>query len=175
MDPIKKNNPILASIAAWAEEKSDMIQFAYNTKGGWEGWAQVELAARLYKDHGYKYGPNQQSKIVREVPIYTSSNRSAADIAIYKNGDPAQGALIFELKCESYKSTDKFKKNVLLDWEKVTGGLKPEFTSADIWVIGLAISNDANQAMENINPAFDEYQYPSGPVTIWWKQTEVRH
>jgi hypothetical protein len=76
-----------------------------------------------------------------------------------------------------------FKAEVIKDLVKVQKGLKPAFKKADIWVIGLALSNNANTAMEKANKEleaqgaqqFDEYDFPggSGPVTIWWVKKSV--
>ncbi|CAM1503614.1 Fc.00g012050.m01.CDS01 [Cosmosporella sp. VM-42] len=170
MDVLKESSAILASIANWAknEENAERISFAYDTAGGWEGWAQVEIAHQLQRDQGYRFASNEHSTILREQPIYQSSERQKADIGIYRNGDPSKGAFLFELKCESSGNSAAFAREVLKDQEKVNAGLKSTHRPATIWVIGLSYSSEAARKMAAASNDFKEYQYGSGPVKIWW-------
>ncbi|KAF4985960.1 hypothetical protein FDECE_16203 [Fusarium decemcellulare] len=168
-DDIRESNGILNSIAEWTKEKAEMIDFAYNTAGGWEGWAQVELAARLFRDHGAHYGLNQQNMVRREEKIYASSDKKA-DIALYRNGKPTDGAYIFELKYESSGNSGKFQAGLEDDMDKVKTDLKPDFKNAVIWVIGLDISKKNNLDTGLSAKGFKKYQPAGGfgEVRIWW-------
>ena len=172
MSGIKESDPILASIAAWANDPntSEMIRFAHGTAGGWEGWAQVEIASRLFKDHSHDFGLNQYSDIVREARIYTSSTQSAADMALYRGGRPEAGSYIIELKCESSGNSGNFATATLADLAKIS--VPNAFASWTkpicAWVVGLEVGRDAVAAQKLSGAGFKIYQYPSGPVRMWW-------
>lgn len=118
------------------------------TKGGVEGWVQVEL------DNIYKTLPNT-SWVLREQPIYVNP-REAADFLICC----AFGALTcIELKVESlYHSADLGR--VTMDhkgWEIVQadvlqlarGNRKPDYQAASAYAIAIVWSQEATRGMEN--------------------------
>ena len=66
-------------IKGWALKNIDRIVRAYTQKGGWEGWAQVEIATELYRERDMAYRDARDAKdsllatttkVLREVAVY---------------------------------------------------------------------------------------------------------
>ena len=90
-------------IIGWAQANLGKILLAYQMKGGWEGWAQVELAIAL---------PANGVPVLREQTIYGNAPARRVDLVI-------NGALGVELKCATADLPDVFGK-VSEDLDKLT-------------------------------------------------------
>ena len=100
----------------WHRERFEGIDsnfMPYFSKGGWEGWLQVEWAMYLN---------SQDYDVLREEPIYNNNQR--ADLVINKNiprGDnQVFNNIAIEIKCQSiYNSQDQFLESVKSDINKL--------------------------------------------------------
>ena len=169
--PMRESNPILASIQEWAEENAPKVEQAYYLSGGWEVWAQVELAIALTQQHGFRYGPGEEQIITREDWVY---GRKKSDIMFEFSG----GSNIIELKCESSKNSKNFVSDVLEDLDKVkTNQIASKYWPTTVWVIGIGIS-DVGEKLNEI-PELKKFVPIKGnhecPVKIWWWTKTFKH
>ncbi|KAG7419678.1 hypothetical protein ACKAV7_005336 [Fusarium commune] len=187
---IRYSNAVLNSIAEWVSHKKDIITYAQQTSGGWEGWAQVELAFYLTRAHGYQYNEGSTIWLKRESHVFTNS---AQRIDIEISGP---GSLLFELKCErgppqksdpnnpghyipdttpSKSSSYVFADDMEDDKKKITTQLKANSPYAAVFAIGIAVTPEATAKMvSKKNSGFTQYKsnYNTGPITIWFWQLE---
>jgi hypothetical protein len=76
----------------WVTENAAKIYGNFMQKGGWEGWAQVELMNYLNAMGG--------TTIQREIPIYVNPKYSA-DLIVNFQDPVIEHQICIELKCES--------------------------------------------------------------------------
>ncbi|KAL8780875.1 MAG: hypothetical protein Q9213_006265 [Squamulea squamosa] len=112
------------------------IHIAYTQKGGWEGWAQVEIAY-LVQDHY----PNVT--IDREVNVYTGT-RKENDFVIRdkKNVTPIQ---IVELKCErGTQEATEFRDSFKDDIKKIINNpIGTEYKPAKAYAVGISCTENS--------------------------------
>ncbi|KIL89331.1 hypothetical protein FAVG1_07725 [Fusarium avenaceum] len=186
---LRYSNSILESIAKWASEQQRIITYAQTTSGGWEGWAQVELAFNLDRAYGFKYDEGSIISLSRESHVFTiKAERVDLDIS-------GPGHTLLELKCErgpprksdpknpghyildtapSKSSAQTFADDLKADKKKITEKLNAESSYKSAFVIGIAVTPEADRMMISEDSGFTKYQsnYNTGPITIWyWKKT----
>ncbi|KAJ3738352.1 hypothetical protein DFH05DRAFT_1560828 [Lentinula detonsa] len=119
-------SPVLERIVEWAEANGEKIQDAYNQKGGWEGWTQVELAFYLKRAfESERYGV---VTVTREDNVYQGNNQRF-DLLITTRKGAEHFTNMLELKCESIANTNNFKAQAKADCTKA-------------WVIALSVTKD---------------------------------
>ncbi|KAJ3282211.1 hypothetical protein HK104_011040 [Borealophlyctis nickersoniae] len=123
-------------------------------KGGWEGWAQVELANRFTKKFPHTH-------TFREERVYADPNiKRKADLFL-QNGNEKQ---IIELKCESLFKDDTggyraFYDNLLQDMIKIKDSkLQSKYRPARIWAIGITCNEASSR--KGVKYQFGDY----GPI-----------
>ena len=137
----------------------------YLQKGGWEGWAQVELERK------YKTLPGLEW-VLREQNIY-EEKREAVDFLISSDS----GLFCIELKCESlFQSAEdgrvtkdhKFYEKVITDIRKFDRRLE-EFQAATACVIAITVSEEAAAGVaEQIRGIeCDEFPHDSEETGRW--------
>lgn len=88
---------LISEIVLWMRTRVAPLNVQpYYSKGGWEGWVQVELAMWL-TSRGYN--------VIRENRIY-DYNYYRADLIINENVNP-NNLIVIEIKCQSVLSTEK--------------------------------------------------------------------
>lgn len=86
--------------------KTHDLNTCWTTKGGWEGWAQCDLAIMLLnKNHTYEVERETTS-------VYTRGDRP--DFVI-NNSRSGNERMVVELKCESYHNYENFIKGLEVD------------------------------------------------------------
>ncbi|KAI9671374.1 MAG: hypothetical protein M1831_004283 [Alyxoria varia] len=147
-------NDFINHIVDWAADKP-LLQI-YSQKGGWEGWAQVELAMAFPQWLG--------GSADREVDVYT--NGALADILTTAVDNKM---MIFELKCQSFYqdqvTPDALANGFILDLNKVNyTPRKQDYQNAARIVIGIGVTGTGvDRAIEIFTgPAF---AYPN--QTFW--------
>lgn len=114
----------------WVKEKIDR---AWGQKGGWEGWAQVELAMAFQDSFHDKYW------VYREQNVY--NNKLEADIVLQpKNqGVPVE---IIELKVQGFNlSEDAFVTAVKKDLNKIINAKGDVTGPALIWAMAITVTD----------------------------------
>jgi hypothetical protein len=97
-------------VQSWLGSKTRELNTCWTTKGGWEGWAQCDLAIMLLHE-------NSAYEVEREMPsVYGSANQP--DFVI-NNGKRGHERIVVELKCESFNNIDNFVKGLNIDVAKL--------------------------------------------------------
>ena len=127
-------------IDKWTTVTYAKVLQAYRFKGGWEGWAQIELAMGIqakYKD----------ITVTREVLVYEGS-AERADLVLAKAGETTH---IIELKVfslwrfEEYGKTS-FVNGFIEDIDKITQkGVRASVGPAQLHAVGLCCVDAANE------------------------------
>lgn len=168
----------------WALKPGKLLSIcnAFNQKGGWEGWAQVEIANELsdFMDQLRGYGLDIAAVIQREASVYAENQYLEADIVVHtyyqapkhvqrlicsQNMDTSdmldnlpRRSFVIELKCESAKNSGKFRSNVMEDLQKIQKGIHIRGVGQSTWVVKLAmaisVSPEGFEVMEGIETEF---------------------
>jgi hypothetical protein len=125
---------VLDEIRQWTKDNftpANKIQQIYLQKGGWEGWAQVELALHFTAIGGW----NCQ----REILVYHGSQKRADLLLTAEDGPP--NTTIIELKTEALwrddDGADKFVKSMKEDLYKIEhNNIDPKYLPARLVVFG---------------------------------------
>lgn len=156
---------------------SDKIYSAYQQKGGWEGWAQVELAYLIEQKYGASF------IITREDVIY-DGNTQRADLLLVDRANPNSRQII-ELKCQGYRKDQQYGNRSIVaevqsDVVKLQQNLKQAFKPARCLAIGIACTQGAVQEIKN-NANWTQYGWSGqlckdtvqGPIFAFWVETNV--
>jgi hypothetical protein len=160
---------IVPVILQWAKNQKAIIRQLFLQKGGWEGWAQCEIARELQRAF-----PSNATTIVRENDEAYVAQALRCDISITM---PGKTAAIIELKCESLfqdaRANKAFCHALATDVTKIfTAALTNQYTPAKLYAIGFTCSTQIAGQVQNYNfgaqlssqkvddAAFD-------PITMW--------
>jgi hypothetical protein len=155
---------IVGWIQAWLISKKDYFPDVYLDKGGWEGWAQTEIATFL-KTHELPGSPS----IHREHGIFNDS-KSAVDFCIVQQ----EKVFCIEIKCESLfqsskqgrvNSDHRFYEEVEADIWKLSMNRKTELAKQPAMIIAFCFSDEACVRMKRI--ADDHEEFVVGPKGTW--------
>jgi len=133
-------------IKAALDAKASEIEAAYALKGGWEGWAQVELAI-------YLKGKCKGCTIEREMAVYAHNSKLLADLVITPAAGQAMdldNTAIIELKCRNVRHQD-FVQKVETDLAKIDNELVAPYDKVHgvIKVVAIGTGNaDENAAFD---------------------------
>ncbi|KAL8796089.1 MAG: hypothetical protein Q9182_007423 [Xanthomendoza sp. 2 TL-2023] len=149
------------------------IAAAYNQKGGWEGWAQVEIAYLVH----VKY-PNVT--IDREVNVYAGTKKEN-DFVITDNVQPTKPKQIVELKCERGTQTAaQFKQSFIDDIQKINSlPIAPAYKPAKAYALGISCTAACHKLMmetewKNLGYKVTWTQGPAGSnIWMWWYEKDV--
>ena len=106
----RSSSPIPNLIQKWVSENYDKVAAAINFKGGWEGWAQVEIAYEMVQAYSTPMISDRHRRgikfdVTREAKVYSNKPDDRVDLVIHMPGNAlrsdARPAYLFELKCES--------------------------------------------------------------------------
>jgi hypothetical protein len=160
-----KHKEIEGILRRWANEAQHKILTAYYGKGGWEGWAQVEIEYALKKYYGTRAINGTGVHIQREPHSYLYDATQRADVVVrYYDDHPkrspagyriAAWTTIIELKCESYENSESFKNGVEADITKIQAELTPEYfpeeeDAVEALVIAICVSPEARTALSDM-------------------------
>lgn len=170
---------VLSILYAWATENYTKINNIYLHRGGWEAWAQTELAYYLTTRY-------PAINTFREEHVYVD-RRQKADLLLLpidRSQDPE--AIIVELKAQSMiadsSSPTAFCKRMLEDIEKLDGDkVAATYLPAKVFAIGFTLTDQVSEQMNNrtvfggygpdINRIIvesDEMTDDEGLLDIWW-------
>ena len=116
MPPLKDITDIVDRIGYWITKSDskipEKIAAAYKQKGGWEGWAQVEIAYIVQIQY-------KNVTIDREVNVYEGTKQEN-DFVITDKNDASKPKQIVELKCErGTQKPEEFRKEFQGDIDKI--------------------------------------------------------
>jgi len=144
------------------------IAAAYKQKGGWEGWAQVEIAY-LVQD---KY-PNVT--IDREVNVYTGTQKENDFVIIDKN-DATKPKQVVELKCERGTQTpSQFKQSFINDITKIkTLPIGAAYKPAKSYAVAISCTDASYKLLFETEweDKVTRVQCTAG-IWIWWYERDI--
>lgn len=157
-----------AVIRSWAADNMGKIIKAYSQKGGWEGWAQVEIATALHDSLQEQFDDATDqvraavTKVKREVPVYPPTKspkdrevQTKADIVVSTGPSKRREHVIIEMKCEGAKNDKGFVQRVQDDVEKVDGEILDKFRPAKAWALAFTASKKVYDEMKEKMPGAD--------------------
>jgi hypothetical protein len=133
MSLLQPRTPTIATIeeviVSWMSQEPDLFT-TFELNGGWEPWAQVQLAKFLAKS-------TTTGTIEREPLLYLTGTRLKADFLITSPGRTNVGV---ELKCRrKNEKKAQFQERVLEDIQKMNNGIRPGYRPCLMY--SLAITN----------------------------------
>ncbi|EXF83061.1 hypothetical protein CFIO01_06233 [Colletotrichum fioriniae PJ7] len=147
----------------------DTIQNAYSERGGWEGWAQVEIAHIIKANY-------TSLSVTREDGVY-HGNTKRSDLVL-DNGFGTRN--IIELKCQRGSADANpawIVQQVLDDAHKLQQTLKPEFRPAKCFAVGIAVTPEAIEAFRNPanwrGVACNWQACKNNRIITFWVETDV--
>jgi len=140
-------------VARWIEVDEANISRVWPTKGGWEGWAQVEICSRIV-------ATDSRYQIEREQHPYGAS-RKASDFFLNVNC-PVSQQVIIELKCQSFQNYANFGAGLQADVEKLTNEVDPQYRGATLLAMGIYFLDCP------IPDGFQRWVSPTNEVALVW-------
>ncbi len=140
------------AVIAWANQRNSSFKNNWVVKGGWEGWIQVDLVA-------YILSVDSTYDILREQPIYASSNRRRVDILLNTNL-MTDNQIAVEIKAESIENRmNPFINGIRDDIQKLDEDRNSNFSECDCIMMALPFSPESLEAVrkikENDQPIFN--------------------
>jgi len=126
-------------VSQWAAANVERIRLVWPLAGGWEAWAQAEIA-------GYINANVEDSWIEREARVYPDGGR--ADLLVnnpFEN--PAADEIVVELKCESLRNWAGFVDGLRYDTWKLGGGMRMGLDAAGKISVGLFFSPETEDQL----------------------------
>ena len=165
---------VLAITAQWAVERIDTIREIYWQRGGWERWAQVELALLFTQQY-------PATNTTREQLVYVGSTRRA-DLTLELKGEETQ---VIEMKMESLWQDSSsggpanFVNALKNDIYKIdVNNLLPKYRPALVYALGITLMDPVNRFAlnpENWAPYQNDIKFrllipstPDSPALILW-------
>jgi hypothetical protein len=140
---------IFESIMEWGKDQEDVINWAWDSPGGWEGWAQVELHrafdySATREDHAYFMPAKRTDLAFNDGPFVMGEDWA----------NVPQECVLLELKCEGANNRAKFKDGVSKDIEKIKGDIKEQWWikgGCTLHSIALSMSQDGHRELRDLN------------------------
>jgi hypothetical protein len=119
-------------VQSWAVTRSDAFGSKWPVKGGWEGWAQVDLVSGMLQE-------DPTLDILREQPIYRGARRRV-DLLLNANAMADDDMIPVEIKAESLQNSAAFVDGVLKDLGKLETQRNAQFSACDCVMMAIAFS-----------------------------------
>lgn len=132
----------LALVQGWADANVGRIRNVWPLAGGWEAWAQAEIA-------GFVNASAPEVWLMREPRVYPDNSR--ADFLIndpFQN--PATDEIVVEMKCESLRNWDAFVDGLRYDAWKLNGALGMDLAPAHKMVLGIFFSPESQAELARL-------------------------
>ena len=161
---------LFEEIMEWGEEQEEKINWAWQSPGGWEGWAQVELhflfPDTTREDRAYRM-PDGKTPFRTDLALKEGEYLMGS-----YSSDPVQERVLLELKCEGAKNRGNFKANVQKDLIKIQLDFKDEWWkpgSCSVYSIALSMSDAGDSDLRNLGMAnFTSDEDYNPPFRLWW-------
>ncbi|KAL8915791.1 MAG: hypothetical protein Q9172_006660 [Xanthocarpia lactea] len=172
--PLQDLTDIVDRVWYWINKSDEKVTAkmaaAYKQKGGWEGWAQVEIAY-LVQD---KY-PNVT--IDREVNVYAGTKKEN-DFVITDNDDATKPKQIIELKTErGTQRPTEFKNSFLEDINKIqTSPIDAKYKPAQAFAVAISVTDESHKLLFETEwergTKVTRVECKEG-VFIWWYEQDI--
>ncbi len=172
--PLQDLTDVVDRVGYWIqrsdEKVSAKIAAAYKQKGGWEGWAQVEIAYLVEE----KY-PNVT--IDREVNVYEGTKKEN-DFVITDDHDATKPKQIIELKTERGTQTAAdFRKSFLADITKIqTSPIDAKYKPAQAFAVAISVTEESHKLLFETEwergTKVTRVECKEG-IVIWWYEQDI--
>ncbi|WP_414447873.1 hypothetical protein AB4851_14980 [Burkholderia sp. 22PA0099] len=146
-------------VQTWAVARSDSFGSKWPVKGGWEGWAQVDLVSEMLQD-------DPTLDILREQAIYRGGRRRV-DLLLNANAMMDDDMIPVEIKAESLQNCSAFVDGVLKDLDKLETQRNAQFSACDCVMMAIAFSQSGVDGLTRIatqtGPIFASILGPNVP------------
>ncbi|THU80419.1 hypothetical protein K435DRAFT_874395 [Dendrothele bispora CBS 962.96] len=167
---IMDQNPIMNAIVDWGNTNGAKLEGAYQLKGGWEGWTQVELALvlkRLFESSN----PGSTVEVTREDPVYGGGTQRS-DLLITTRKGAQHFTNMIELKCEGIANAPAFTGQVNGDCNKVNNGaINAAYLPCKAWVIAFSVTKNLGALQvggKNLAQYSKKVQAGGTQMTLYW-------
>jgi hypothetical protein len=131
----------LLQFKGWIQSNTKKVNAAKELQGGWEVWAQVELALVLAAETA------RVRNVVREEPIFTNQgpNPPRVDIWFPSSNREMYDNVGVELKCRTKReNSTSFKGRVVQDVKKILNNKGPRAELKPAWMYATGLTADEN-------------------------------
>lgn len=136
-------NDFLGAVFAWANANVGRIAVVWPLNGGWEAWAQAEIA-------GYINATNPGAFVEREVHAYAEPGLTADFLVNNPELNDPRDELVVELKCESFRNWKNFVTGLELDVYKLNGQMRTELRGCQKISLGLFFSPESEERLDEL-------------------------
>ncbi|KAJ7938376.1 hypothetical protein B0H13DRAFT_1851812 [Mycena leptocephala] len=154
------NDLIFRAIMDWGANRAHYIVGAHTNAGGWEGWAQVELADIF--------------NAAREDSCYANAPNNRCDLLL----TPKVQVLLYSTtrmldRMRELPQCSKFQREVEKDLRKINSAevkARVRQGGCNVYAIALAMSNEGEVCMEDLGMERFEMPEMEGrtPFKLWW-------
>lgn len=126
-------------VTQWASANVNRIRLVWPLAGGWEAWAQAEIAGHINANV-------QDAWIEREAYVYP--DRARADFLVnnpFEN--PSSDEIVVEMKCESLRNWAGFIDGLRYDTWKLNGPMRLGLGGARKISLGLFFSPESEEQL----------------------------
>lgn len=135
---IMTDSEFLDFVYKWASGNLANLGRVWPLEGGWEAWAQAEIAA-------YINGVDPTYSVEREALAYGDGRR--ADLLLNKGASlQSQDWIVVELKCQSIPSARNFVSGLNSDYYKLQE-VSPTYTKSQKLTLGIFIDGGTEQTL----------------------------
>jgi hypothetical protein len=132
----------LGFVQGWADANVARIRTVWPLSGGWEAWAQAEIAASIN-------AAAPDAWIQREPRVYPDNTR--ADFLVNNpTVDLPADEIVVEMKCESLRNWDAFVDGLRYDVYKLQGDLGMGLNPAHRMVLGIFFSPESQAELAQL-------------------------
>lgn len=147
-------------VFAWADTNVPNIRRVWPLQGGWEAWAQAEIA-------GYINEIDASTSIIREARVYNEGRR--ADFLLNQaTTNQYSQQVVVEMKCESLHNQGAFISGVNKDVAKVQTKLQAPFNQCQKVTLAIFFSQEAANSLAELGYTLQTSQNEIGVAIHQW-------
>lgn len=147
-------------VFAWADTNVPNIRRVWPLQGGWEAWAQAEIA-------GYINEIDASTSIIREARVYNEGRR--ADFLLNQaTTNQYSQQVVVEMKCESLHNQGAFISGVNKDVAKVQTKLQAPFNQCQKVTLAIFFSQEAANSLAELGYTLQTSQNEIGVAVHQW-------
>lgn len=132
----------LAYVVEWANQNVASMKRLWPLPGGWEAWAQAEIA-------GYINDVDASTSIQREARVYDNGKRADFLLNPGTTLQPAQ-QIVVEMKCESLLNRTAYITGLNKDVTKLQNDLSGPYNTCQKLALGIFFSPEAGDALQQL-------------------------
>ncbi|MFN4176532.1 hypothetical protein [Phenylobacterium sp.] len=136
-------NDFLGAVFAWANANVERIAVVWPLAGGWEAWAQAEIA-------GYINATQPAAFVEREAHVYADPGLTADFLVNNPELNDPSDEIVVELKCESFRNWRNFVTGLEIDAYKLNGQMRPDLCGCRKISLGIFFSPESEERLAEL-------------------------